>query len=523
MRAILWLAAIAVCAIAGPARADEVGGDIPIDGFRPALDARGFVTVDGGEVLGAGQPSFGLVTSWARGLLDLDGAGASYRVDDVITPVLVAAVGLPRGLELAASLPFGVIAADRGPDTDGGTPGDTADDDDGRLGAQGVGDLAVHAKLRLLRRDDWAVAVAIGVTLPTATAHSWLGSGATSTGGRLIVERRQGRWRLAGNLGVRLRSGGDAIYRDDISMGIAATGATVEMGPAIPAAAAAAWALSPGRIDLIGELGAQLAVRGDYAPVEATASLRVRLAEASHFTIGAGTGLGGAAGTPETRAFAAIVFEPDLGERRRAVIEPPEPPPPDAPLPGDRDDDGLTDDLDQCPDQPEDLDDYQDEDGCPDTDNDGDRILDVDDLCADDPEDLDGDDDDDGCPERDTLVVTETGIDVFEEIYFEFDSAVIQERSHEILRKVARAILDNPSLGHLEIGGHTDDRGSATYNRKLSQRRAEAVRDFLVVEGVSGKRLTPRGYGEDHPIEKGRGEAVWAANRRVEFVVLDRP
>jgi outer membrane protein OmpA-like peptidoglycan-associated protein len=378
----------------------------------------------------------------------------------------------------------------------------------------------VHAKVRVLDREAWAIAVAGGVHLPTATASSWLGSGALWTGGRAIVERRRPGWRLAANLGVRVRSGGDAIYRDDGDL--MSTGATVAMGRvAIPAAAAAAWALSPGRIEVIGELSSQLASGGDYRPVETALALRVQLAEASHFTIGAGAGVGGAAGTPETRAFAAIVFEPELGRRRRDAFDDLEAPPPSpgAPQPGDRDDDRLVDTLDECPDQPEDLDDWQDDDGCPDVDNDGDRIVDVDDLCAEDPEDFDGDEDGDGCPEDDVVAVTEVGIETFEDVFFEFDSAVIDERSYRVLRAVARTILDNPSLRTIEVGGHTDDRGSAAYNRDLSQRRAEAVVAFLVEEGVPEERLAARGYGEDRPVKKGRGEAVWSANRRVEFVI----
>src|SRR5450432_3372842 len=67
----------------------------------------------------------------------------------------------------------------------------------------------------------------------------------------------------------------------------------------------------------------------------------------------------------------------------------------------DRDGDGIVDDLDKCPDDPEDFDGFQDEDGCPDPDNDGDGILDVDDLCPNDPEDKDGFEDADGCPDPD--------------------------------------------------------------------------------------------------------------------------
>ncbi|MEI8256889.1 MAG: OmpA family protein, partial [Deltaproteobacteria bacterium] len=90
--------------------------------------------------------------------------------------------------------------------------------------------------------------------------------------------------------------------------------------------------------------------------------------------------LGNAYATADVRAFVGIVFEPSIG---------------------DRDGDGLRDDVDRCPDQPEDFDLFEDADGCPDPDNDRDGILDERDSCPNVPEDRDGDHDDDGCPEGD--------------------------------------------------------------------------------------------------------------------------
>src|SRR5207244_3188003 len=81
---------------------------------------------------------------------------------------------------------------------------------------------------------------------------------------------------------------------------------------------------------------------------------------------------------PDLRAFIGIVFEPNIG---------------------DRDGDGIKDDIDKCPDDPEDFDGFEDEDGCPDPDNDRDGIPDVDDKCPNVPEDKDGFEDEDGCPD----------------------------------------------------------------------------------------------------------------------------
>ncbi len=504
-------AAAALCLGGAPAFADDLGGDIALDGFRPALDARGFVTVDGASVLDAGAPSFGLVTTWSRGLLELDSATASYRVEDVMSPTFVAAIGLPFRTELAAALPFGVVASNRDPDTWG---------DRGQQGAQGLGDATVSAKARVAERGSWSLAAAATLTLPTATRGSWLGSRELAGGGKLIAEWRGDRLRFGVNAGVRQRAGGDTSYTEMM------TGETVTLDAAtLPLGAALAWQLGD-KFDLLGEVGAQVPLGGDVMPVELTGALCVRLAEASHLTIGAGTGLAGGAGNPEVRAFAAILFEPGARHHEAVVIEHDDPPPADPARPGDRDDDKIYDHLDDCPDDREDYDDFEDGDGCPDLDNDRDRIVDVDDLCPDDPEDYDEVDDGDGCPEEDPpkhrVVERDGELVVFEEIFFDFDSARIQERSHDVLRAVAETIRGNPDLRLVEIGGHTDARGSATYNEWLSQQRAESVMTFLVGEGVDEDRLSAMGYGESVPKMKGRSEQAYEANRRVEFMIVKR-
>jgi len=155
----------------------------------------------------------------------------------------------------------------------------------------------------------------------------------------------------------------------------------------------------------------------------------------------------------------------------------------------DRDLDGISDASDKCPDRPETINLFKDFDGCP-----------------------------DGVPVR----VTAERIEISEKIFFEFDKAIIKVESHELLMALARTILEHPEVKAVEIGGHTDAKGSAKYNRELAQSRAEAVRDYLVSQGVMGSLLTAVGYGKDEPLMSGDSEEANAANRRVEFLVTDR-
>ena len=114
--------------------------------------------------------------------------------------------------------------------------------------------------------------------------------------------------------------------------------------------------------------------------------------------------------------------------------------------------------------------------------------------------------------------VTSDRVLIHERVYFEYDSAVIRADSHPLLNEVITILLENPGIELIEIQGHTDDRGSEVYNLELSQRRAEAVRNYLIRGGVSSARLVARGYGEGIPIAAGDHDT----NRRVEFHILRR-
>jgi OmpA-OmpF porin, OOP family len=226
--------------------------------------------------------------------------------------------------------------------------------------------------------------------------------------------------------------------------------------------------------------------------------------------------------------------------------------------PGDTDGDGIPDDVDKCPNEPEDKDGFQDDDGCPDLDNDGDGIADASDKCPneagipelegcpdrdsdgdgiadrldkcpDEPETKNGYQDDDGCPDEIPQKVKQfTG--VIQGINFKVNSADLLPASNKTLDRAVKVIQEFPDL-RLEIQGHTDDQpiktgGKFADNKALSQARAETVKAYFVGKGIDESRLSAVGFGDEQPVVEpaglkgGKLKAARAKNRRVEFKLV---
>jgi len=107
-----------------------------------------------------------------------------------------------------------------------------------------------------------------------------------------------------------------------------------------------------------------------------------------------------------------------------------------------------------------------------------------------------------------------------EAIFFEEGSAVLQGRSDAVLAAVQTVLEENVDIDHLLVQGHTNANGSRAYNRRLSDRRAAAVVDWLVAHGINEDMLFSKGYGFDHPLVDHDAEDAVIVNRRVEFMVL---
>jgi outer membrane protein OmpA-like peptidoglycan-associated protein/opacity protein-like surface antigen len=217
----------------------------------------------------------------------------------------------------------------------------------------------------------------------------------------------------------------------------------------------------------------------------------------------------------------------------------------------DNDADGIPDATDKCPNEAEDKDGFQDEDGCPDLDNDADGIPDATDKCPDEAEDKDGFQDEDGCPDPDndgdgvldaqdkcpTEQETHNGYQDEDGCPDELPAAVkkftgvikginFKVKSADI-QKSSFKLLNNAVKVmkdypdlRMEIAGHTSSEGVAAKNLKLSQDRAASVKAYFVAQGIAEARLTTIGYGSDKPIADNKTTKGREQNRRIEFRLL---
>jgi outer membrane protein OmpA-like peptidoglycan-associated protein len=219
----------------------------------------------------------------------------------------------------------------------------------------------------------------------------------------------------------------------------------------------------------------------------------------------------------------------------------------------DNDKDDIVDTLDQCPQEPEDKDRFEDENGCPDLDNDKDELLDLADKCPDQAEDKDGFEDADGCPDCDDdgdgVLECPEALDqcpgekgepadgcakkynlvVITDTKIELKQTVFFDTRRATIKKVSFPLLDevaqalaDHSALRVRIEGHTDSQGADKFNLKLSQQRAASVRKYLIGKGIDQARMVAEGVGERVPIADNRTSDGRAQNRRVEFVILSR-
>ncbi len=182
---------------------------------------------------------------------------------------------------------------------------------------------------------------------------------------------------------------------------------------------------------------------------------------------------------------------------------------------GDADADGVLDHADQCRNEAAGPHADPARAGCPLPDGDHDGVPDAADHCPTQAGAPSADPNRNGCP---GLVRIEgTSLRITQQVFFATNADRILPQSFRVLLAVADALRAAPEIRRVSVEGHTDDVGDATRNTALSQRRAEAVVQWLVQHGVDASRLEAHGYGPSRPLVQGTTAAARASNRRVEF------
>ena len=331
-----------------------------IQNFRPATGTWNGINVDGARVAEHLEFVPSLYLSYAnKPLVERNDDDEIVRmlVEHMGTLNVMGTLGLWNRLEIGLDIPVHYVD---GEVVDGGAT---------------IGDIRVIPKVRLFGLDDRSpkvgLALVMPVSLPTGDNTKFIGADQLTLDPKLVFELDLDGFRMMLDGGVRVRPDNKAL-------------SGLELGTEVLYGAAAGVDLGSEDFELIGEVfgAAPLDdIKGaDVAPLEALLGLRMFTAPGAVFTLGAGTGIVANYGDPEFRVLFGFAWD----KRDR-----------------DRDGDGIMDDVDACPEQPEDRDTFEDDDGCPDPDNDNDGILDTDDGCPLEPEDADGFEDADGCPDPD--------------------------------------------------------------------------------------------------------------------------
>ena len=335
-----------------------------IQNFKPAVGTWNGFGVEGAEVPRHLEVVPSVVLNYGQDPLvfreggDVDGE----IVGHLATLNLLATIGFWDRVELGIDLPFHYA------------------DGDGIESGAVIGDVRLIPKIRLVGLSDGkgaGLALSVPVSFPTGDPAKFVGADQIIANPKLILEARGGGVRFAANGGIRIRP--DKQTPENVAYESLELGTEVTYG--------AMLGVELGTRDVIAMLEGQgAATISDISadsranPLEALLGLRIFTKSGPVFTLAGGTGIIADYGSPLFRVIAGLAYH------NRNY---------------DRDGDGIEDDVDRCPDDPEDKDGFEDQDGCPDPDNDQDGILDTVDACPLDPEDKDGFEDNDGCPDPD--------------------------------------------------------------------------------------------------------------------------
>ncbi|HEX3758521.1 MAG TPA: OmpA family protein [Kofleriaceae bacterium] len=481
-----WLAVLAIGLWAGAARAQapRTADGFRVDRFELAPSVDDGLVVQDPSVLGHMAWSVNAALGYTNTLLRVVPQLSSNSGVDVVGNRLSAyldfAIGLRDRFELHAAMPFAIAQSSES--------GIAAGLMLRSAGASAVGDGRLGASALLYGKNTERgpqLGVAADLTVPVGSENSFTSDG--KVGGEALATAAFAGpgYRIAANAGLRYRPEINYVSSDQGTELIGRAGLFVPV--------ARQRLMTSLEFDMSARAAGRDAFRGLGSPILALLGARYHFPGGIRAGAGVGAGLTQAPGSPAVRVIFTVGYSPE--PPLRAI----------APRPNDRDGDGIIDNLDKCPDQPEDYNGYQDDDGCPDVlETDKDRVVDVPPWTPGQP------------------LTLEQVITLPAPIEFKFDSAIMLPGADTYLNQVLGILKAHPEVTKLEIQGHTSSEGGYDYNMRLSDARARAVYQWLVDHGIDGQRLVPHGYGLTVPLFPNDTEPHRQRNRRVQFRLIEQ-
>ena len=502
--------------------------EFDVQNVRPSIDSRRTLLTDDAGLAPSNSFMGRLVFSQAADLLTFTPTGSTEEfavLKNLMTGHLMGAYTISR-FRVGLDVPMVLSATSDVLESQGG-----------------LGDMAVDMRGTILDPTDAPVGLAVSTRfgLPTATVDLPIGGSGIGYEAAVIVDKRMGGLLAAANLGFRGRPPAEL---DNVTVG---NQFATRLGVGYQLSA---------NVGVSGDVAGYLLASDTGNPAggawEGLLGGWYRFDENWVTRGGAGAGLSDGIGTSAFRTMLSVGYEPE------PVL--------------DTDGDGLVDREDRCKDEPEDLDGYEDADGCPDELNPVRLVFrdpygyPVDEIAVELENEDDGSTASGGAVIEELLTpgiwilegyaagfdrveedftveegeaferifvlnpnapppkvrVTRKAIRITDRIYFEVNKATIRSNSFDILNAIAQTMQNHPEVTRVRVEGHTDSRSSDSYNLELSQRRAEAVCDYLIQQGIDEDRLVPVGKGEREPIDTRENPDAWELNRRVEFMIEER-
>lgn len=492
-----------------------------IQSFSPANGSWNFVSLDSSSTVGVRKFVYSSYINYAKGTVvensQTTGDTVSVLIENLTTTNFLASYGVSDKIEIGVDVPYGFSGGLKSTRTNWLSSEVQQSLDDGT----GLNNVKINPKLSLLKpKGDTGFGIAFSMpqSIPLKNEKQELLSAYYVTNAKLIVDYRF----------KSIRIGTNVMYRHRLSSKKAKTAHHCDpdesvcsnpfyLGDAVQYGIAFAWKFMDD-FEYVSEVYGRYFYNQNLNPIEFLNGLKIKAIDSININLAVGRGVNQYISTPDFRFVFGLTYVQDQFK--------------------DTDEDGILDEVDLCKDEKEDFDKFEDQDGCPDVDNDRDMIEDQVDKCPTKPEDLDGFEDQDGCPDldndkdgyldmRDTCPNQAEDFDKYQDqdgcpdendlsknvkihkgqlivagrFYFGKDStSILTPESDFVLNSLADMLILNQKIRKIVIENHIDNQYDELTCLKITQGRADNIRDQLIARGVEANRIEAVGFGNLNPI-----------------------